>query len=511
MYLAITTKRYGVSVNIYGDNLMGGQGSGPYWLKDVTCNGDEENLLACPDLNWGPHSDYDRVAAVICSNTAFDGNRAPLRLSGGNSASSGVLEIFYAGHWGNIGYTTSYFVQEDLDVACRQLNYSNGFAVADYYGSGDELMVIWGRDVDCNGTEQYLEDCAGDWTLNTKGYQHLYDVGVICSLEELNTTMEGELRIVDGTPTIGRLEIYIHGIWGGICVKKWKYSAASVACRQMGFTSGRALFNNFFGQDDGPVWMSDVQCVGNESMLVECPFGGWGVQELFPIAALSRDLRHGIGIICSDLEHYSEADDMYGDIRLASGSSEKSGRIEVYGPTGYGTIRKDAISSESYEVICNQLGWSTPQIDDSFGPGTGMVWLFVVNCNGDEERFEYCKSSGWGLYARTNHAKDTEEDGETTTLPPEEIRNIMLELTITSDIVMKILNNQGPKKSPGLDNVPSGFFENVLLRSCSSSCYKIQPITKKGSAHEYWKRAQVCAIHKKGDKYVSGNYLDLAV
>jgi len=56
-----------------------------------------------------------------------------------------------------------------------------------------------------------------------------------------------DLRLARGsitstTYTSGRLEIYINGQWGTVCDDSFSPSAATVACRQLGFSHGTTHF-----------------------------------------------------------------------------------------------------------------------------------------------------------------------------------------------------------------------------------------------------------------------------
>lgn len=73
--------------------------------------------------------------------------------------------------------------------------------------------------------------------------------------------------------------LYSDGYWGSVCVPRgsdWTKQISQVICRQLHDTDGYST-NNDFGRNNGPVWMDDVRCDGNESTLEECRFRPWGV------------------------------------------------------------------------------------------------------------------------------------------------------------------------------------------------------------------------------------------
>ena len=75
----------------------------------------------------------------------------------------------------------------------------------------------------------------------------------------------------------GRLEVFHNGRWGTVCDDRWDINDAVVVCRMLGFqlvkrtgTVPREL------RGSGVIWMDDVRCTGNERLLKDCPFRGWG-------------------------------------------------------------------------------------------------------------------------------------------------------------------------------------------------------------------------------------------
>ncbi|XP_007668183.1 macrophage scavenger receptor types I and II isoform X2 [Ornithorhynchus anatinus] len=88
------------------------------------------------------------------------------------------------------------------------------------------------------------------------------------------------VRLVGGqSPNQGRVEIYYKRQWGTVCDDHWDAVDGAVVCRSLGYLDvERVHVGAVFGQGTGPVWLSEVHCLGRESSLEKCLFKGWGVK-----------------------------------------------------------------------------------------------------------------------------------------------------------------------------------------------------------------------------------------
>ena len=91
--------------------------------------------------------------------------------------------------------------------------------------------------------------------------------------------VDNQIRLQGSTlPYAGRVEVFYKGVWGAISSRNWDINDATVVCRQLGYSAGAevALKNGVYGPVSGPVWITNLQCTGSESNVVECVHDGLG-------------------------------------------------------------------------------------------------------------------------------------------------------------------------------------------------------------------------------------------
>ena len=115
----------------------------------------------------------------------------------------------------------------------------------------------------------------------------------------------------------------------------------------------------------GPIWLNNVECVGNESTLFNCPNDG------------SRDCTHSnnAGVICTSTDIRP---------RLVNGTVPNEGCVEIFYNNSWGTICDNYWSYNDAKVVCRQLGYDPSQgvevyTSAYFGPGTDKIVKIMLH------------------------------------------------------------------------------------------------------------------------------------
>merc|ERR1712018_1048295 len=101
----------------------------------------------------------------------------------------------------------------------------------------------------------------------------------------------------------------------------------------------------------------------------------------------------------------------YEGIRLADGTNEYEGRLEILFRGEWGTVCQDSFEMEDAQVACKMLGLGRAIgfVDQyrwpNFGPGSGKVWFDDLMCTGEESNLFDCVHRGVGN-GDCNHNND---------------------------------------------------------------------------------------------------------
>ena len=80
-------------------------------------------------------------------------------------------------------------------------------------------------------------------------------------------------------PTEGRVEIFYNGKWGLVCANGWDRQDAIVVCQENNLGNNGTVVQISYNQTE-TLWLSGVDCVGNEPHLSFCSHNGIGVVEM---------------------------------------------------------------------------------------------------------------------------------------------------------------------------------------------------------------------------------------
>ncbi|KPU78927.1 uncharacterized protein Dana_GF10854, isoform D [Drosophila ananassae] len=270
-------------------------GNGKCLRKEQICNGQKECSNGRDEYNCPP-KDYE------------------VRLSGGEGPHMGRIEVKANGQWGLV--CDDKFGLKDADVVCRELGFKMGALEVrgnSFYAPSSQDFNYLMDEIECRGNETSLKDCSfKGWGVHNCGVDEV--AGVICKVpvmkcpnnywlchaskecippafvcdntvdcadksDECDAVCKSPIqyRLEGGrTSNEGRLEVKYHGVWGSVCDDDFNLKNAQVACNSMGYYGPAKIEKNIFGNGNGPIWLDQVMCFGNETSIDKCNHWNWG-------------------------------------------------------------------------------------------------------------------------------------------------------------------------------------------------------------------------------------------
>ncbi|CAM5081554.1 unnamed protein product [Natator depressus] len=296
-----------------------------------------------------------------------------LRLVNGSSPCAGRVEVKHQDQWGTVCDVP--WDMKDAEVVCKQLGCGPALSALGNAHFGEGSGPTWLILADCVGDESALWDCRHiGW--GALQCPHSFDTGVICSGRI-------EVRLVGGdTACSGRVEVTHGNTWETVCDSHLDFSAASVICSELGCGQAVATIGaTHFGDGHDLIWKEEFHCVGNEAVLSNCP------RMSRPNDTCSHT--DAVSILCSG----------YGGYRLANGSTECSGRVELRHGGAWGTLCDSQWDLQAAHALCQQFdcgfALSIPA-GQLFGTGDGPVWNGKFGCEKNESHLRDCPVTALG-------------------------------------------------------------------------------------------------------------------
>nr|KAG5703087.1 hypothetical protein BaRGS_012149 [Batillaria attramentaria] len=349
----------------------------------VRCDGTEGSFSEC--IREEP-CDSGLYASVICSRDARNLTDSSYSIGLHDPSSfSGRLAVTQFGIKGRI--CSINWTDVDADVFCRESGFTSGFA---FYRSNEhdylyetEAGPFLLSGFNCTGKESSLLDCPHHDRSSISNCTTRLEAGVACYHEA-----GVQYRLVGGDVTsTGLVELAIDGRWGSVCDLHFRKEDADVVCRSLNFTSGKVVQGRDFIQGIGPIWLRDVECVGNESALHQCPHSGFHEEE----AESMFDWPTGL---CST--HRDDAAvSCFGSVKLNRDDSSE-GAVQVYYNKRWFGVCDDAFTNTEATVACRTLNpeykYGAALKGSVFGDLELGVSLEIssIRCRGSERDISAC-------------------------------------------------------------------------------------------------------------------------
>ncbi|RXN25761.1 scavenger receptor cysteine-rich type 1 M130-like protein [Labeo rohita] len=246
-----------------------GPGSGPIWLDEVECEGNETSLWSCslPLSTQG----------VVCSGSSLALHDGLVRLSGERQC-EGEVEVFIHQVWRRV-LLDSWSLTES-SVVCRQLGCGSVLNFNGSSSSSPEHSHECVTGFQCSGSEAHLGNCSSPQTLNCSSTKQL---SITC-LEFK------EIRLTEGCK--GNVEVFYNGSWGNVCYNKMDRDTVSLICQELNCGRSGVLSDSTPRVVTARNWLDEMKCRRHDSSLWQCPSSPWGSNDC------SRD--EVAKITCSD-------------------------------------------------------------------------------------------------------------------------------------------------------------------------------------------------------------------
>uniref|UniRef100_A0A673B7H9 SRCR domain-containing protein n=1 Tax=Sphaeramia orbicularis TaxID=375764 RepID=A0A673B7H9_9TELE len=174
------------------------------------------------------------------------------------------------------------------------------------------------------------------------------------------------VRLVHGSSLCsGRLEVRSDQSWSSVCEEDLDLNDTQVVCRELGCGAPGLLQGGLYGEGEAPVWTSELQCEGNESVVLDCRRSSSAGKTCSPGTAA--------GLTCTDPD----------GVRLVGQPSQCAGTVEIqhqghWRPVGDYYERWDL---KSGSAVCQYLDCgSAVSVDRTDDSPRRPVWWVSARC-----------------------------------------------------------------------------------------------------------------------------------
>ncbi|XP_062848371.1 scavenger receptor cysteine-rich type 1 protein M130-like [Trichomycterus rosablanca] len=169
---------------------------------------------------------------------------------------SGTLGAFYNGSWVPVSLQSlSILEKDDIGHICNSLGCGGVFDFRENNTAPFNTCLT-----DCVFINSTLHNCSTAALDNCLKLMEIF-----CEWQAV--------RLKGGKDKCeGRVELLNAGLWGSVCDDEWDSNGGNVVCAQLDCGTAVHITHkaSWFGQGTGPVYISKLNCTGNEKNLWEC-------------------------------------------------------------------------------------------------------------------------------------------------------------------------------------------------------------------------------------------------
>uniref|UniRef100_A0A4W2G6U4 Antigen WC1.1 n=1 Tax=Bos indicus x Bos taurus TaxID=30522 RepID=A0A4W2G6U4_BOBOX len=365
-----------------------GRGSGPIWLDEVNCRGEESQVWRCPTWGWQQHNcDHQEDAGVICSGF--------VRLAGGDGPCSGRVEVHSGEAWTPV--SDGNFTLPTAQVICAELGCGKAVSVLGHMPFRESDGQVWAEEFRCDGGEPELWSCPrvpcpGGTCLHSGAAQ------VVCSVYT-----EVQLMKNGTSQCEGQVEMKISGRWRALCASHWSLANANVVCRQLG--CGVAISTPrgpHLVEGGDQISTARFHCSGAESFLWSCPVTALGGPDCSNgntasvICSGQHSTLSTVGFSLCPVSSLSISEFLA--LRMVSEDQQCAGWLEVFYNGTWGSVCRSPMEDITVSVICRQLGCGdSGSLNTSVGlrEGSRPRWVDLIQCRKMDTSLWQCPSGPW--------------------------------------------------------------------------------------------------------------------